>query len=479
MDNYLNRLNNRFLAGTLALGLIILFANVALAQEEPVNPTQQAIALFEQGQDAHAKGDFQKAVDLYDKALGLLPEFPEAEFQKGNAYLSLNKRSDAEAAFRRAMALREEWTLPIIALGTLLERRGEFVEAEKLLNKAIELDESSFPAYSALTELKLRTKAPPDVLDKLLVKIRVISAKANPGAAVFATQASLENALGDRGAAKKSIERALAIDPNCKPALYQKADIALAEHDLVLADNITKTIEDLDKGSEDVLAMRARVLLANGKSQDARTVLSTIASPSTTIKALIENIALTTEQSPEALEKILENDVKNPVVLGRLCSLYRLKDANKALDYCHRALEAEPSNIEPAIGYGAALVQAKRYEDAVTTLTRLKSVAPDNATIHANLATALFQLKRYPEAKIEYQWITSRNPVPPIAYYFLAICHDQLREYMDAGANYQLFLKSADAIQNKDEIDKVNLRLPVLEKEIKRQGGRSKNKSGT
>jgi hypothetical protein len=54
-----------------------------------------------------------------------------------------------------------------------------------------------------------------------------------------------------------------------------------------------------------------------------------------------------------------------------------------------------------------------------------------------------------------------------IAYYFLAIAHDNLGEYMDAMANYQQFLKLADATSNKLEIEKVNLRLPVLQKQIK------------
>jgi Flp pilus assembly protein TadD len=144
------------------------------------------------------------------------------------------------------------------------------------------------------------------------------------------------------------------------------------------------------------------------------------------------------------------------------------------LDYCKRALDAEPSNANHAIGYAAALVQAKRFDEAVSILQRLRLLMPENSTIRANLGTALFELKRFQEAKSEYEWLTAKQPVPPIAYYFLAICHDQLGEYLDAGANYNLFLKNADAVQNKLEIDKVKLRLPELEKQIKKSGGKSK-----
>ena len=68
---------------------------------------------------------------------------------------------------------------------------------------------------------------------------------------------------------------------------------------------------------------------------------------------------------------------------------------------------------------------------------------------------------------MEYQWITEKQPTTPIAFYFLAITHDYLAEYLDAMANYQQFLRIADADRNKLEIEKVNLRLPALHKQIK------------
>ena len=252
------------------VGVTLLFVDNASAQDEPAAPAQQAIEIFERAQDAHSKGDYQKAIELYDKALGVIPEFPEAEYQKGNAFASLKKPSDAETSYRRAMAIREDWTLPIVALGTLLERRGEYVESEKLLNKAIALDATSFPAFSALTELRLRTNAPVNVLTSLLAQVRIFASKVNAGPPAFTTQASLENAIGDRTAAKKSVERALGIDQQYRQALYLKADIALAENDIALADNVTKTIEQIDKDTEDAIVLRARVMLANGKTDDAQ-----------------------------------------------------------------------------------------------------------------------------------------------------------------------------------------------------------------
>jgi tetratricopeptide (TPR) repeat protein len=119
-------------------------------------------------------------------------------------------------------------------------------------------------------------------------------------------------------------------------------------------------------------------------------------------------------------------------------------------------------------------VQAKQFDGAQTVLRRILQVAPDNFTAHANLAITLFQLKRYAEAKTEYQWLVEKKPDLTIAYYFLGIIHDGLEEYLDSMANYQQFLKIADAAEFKLEIEKVNLRLPSLQKQIKEKKGKRK-----
>ena len=106
--------------------------------------------------------------------------------------------------------------------------------------------------------------------------------------------------------------------------------------------------------------------------------------------------------------------------MGKLCHLLRVENPPKALDYCKRAYDIEPSNLNHAVGFGAALVQAKQFENAVNLLRDILRITPENQTVHANLATALFQLKRYQEAIVEFHWLTEKQPDLPIAYYFLA-----------------------------------------------------------
>src|SRR4051812_28736744 len=67
------------------------------------------VKLFNQGQDAHEKGDLKTALKLYEEAIKAYPEFPEAEFQRGVALTALGRDPEAENAFRRALALRADW----------------------------------------------------------------------------------------------------------------------------------------------------------------------------------------------------------------------------------------------------------------------------------------------------------------------------------------------------------------------------------
>ena len=461
-------------AATLICAVICSIAsltqNVACQGED--DPSDEAISLFNKGQDSHEKGDLTGAIENYDKALKLVPDFPEAQLQRAYAYQSLGKLDDAEAAFRRAVDLREDWSLGLAGLGAVLVRKNNFVDAERFLSRAIELDELNFPAYAAMTELRLKTKAPPDTINSLLSRLRALTSKANPTASIWASRAAIESAVGDRKNAKASAARALELEPKNVFALSTAADISLLDHDSASAEILVKRLESLAPQSQSAKGLRARLLIEKGKTEEAITLLNSVEKPGQEILDLKKQIAAGSTSDIAELEKQLVSDANNSVILAKLCIGFRTVDPAKAIEYCRRASQADPQNIQPLIGYGAALVQAKRYDEAVVAFQRLLAIAPANSTARANLATALFQLKRYPEAKTEFRWLTDHQPDQAAAYYFLAIIHDQLTEFVDAAANYQQFLRLADPESSKLEIEKVNLRLPVVQKFIKEGKGK-------
>jgi tetratricopeptide (TPR) repeat protein len=455
-------------------GLAVVFgitAGTAAQDQENGDPQTDAVALFNRGQDEHASGHLAEAVAFYERALKLLPEFPEAEYQRGTALVSLGDRKRAEAAYRRAVELRPDWSLALASLGAFLVEERRFADAGPFLEKAIELDAQSFPALAALVELRLKTNASKAQLNELLLRIRPMTDKASPTGAIWAARGALEFAAGDLAAASISTRKALEIDPSNVTALVHSGELALLRHDPEAARAAAVRLEHVPAAGASAILLKAKVLELEGRTQAALDILATVKEPSPELAALRGRLGAKGQAASE-LEKMLASDPSNVAALGQLCSVLRAEDPPKALDYCKRASAAEPDNPSHVIGYAAALVQAKRYADAAVLLNKLLELEPANSTVHANLATALFQLKRYAEARNHFDWLIERKIGLPVAYFMVAICHDQLGEYLDAAANYHLFLAAADPEKNRLEIEKVNLRMPFIDKQLAKRGKR-------
>lgn len=458
-----------FFRFTLVIGLFCIFTIPAIYAQE-FDDMPDPVELFNRGQEAHQQGDLETALKLYGEALEIEPEFAEAEYQRATVFLQLNKPDEAEKSYRRALEIRENWTLAMSALGNLLVQKNRFAEAETLLTKAVKSSENNFPAYVALTDLRLKTKAAPEVLQNLLNEIKVLTLKANPTASIWLARAMLERALNDTASAKQSLKKAFEIDPKNKTALGESAEIALSEGDFETALQNAKTLVELSPGLISAKLFLANIYAGSGNFTEAGKILDSLDQSDAEVIRFRKSLTENGTDNIAELEKTLETEKNNTAVLARLCILTRKENPLKSLEYCKRAFELEPKNLNHAVGYAAALVQQKNYLQASELLYRLKEIAPDNFTLRANLATALFQSNRFQEAKIEYQWLTEKQPDLAIAYYFLGIVHDRLEEYLDAMANYQQFLRLANENTNKLEIDKVNLRLPILQKQIKKRG---------
>jgi len=464
---------NRLFALLLLFVLLPCLCSDAVAQDD--SKEGEAIALFNKGQDAHEKGELKTAIEFYEKAIKIIPEFPEAELQRGSALLLLGNVPEAENAYRRAVQLREDWSLALAQLGSLLVRRGKLDEAGSILKRAIDADPDNTPAWVALSSLKIKAKASEQDLREIYKKLAAMSAAAKPTAAIWAGRASLESALNERKAASFSATKALEIDPKDISMLALLASNAIADDDLSKANEWIKKIEAIEPSAAELQNLKVRSLLAAGKNEEALKLINSISDPSSDIIAIRSQLSVIAETDTAKLEKVLLSEPRNVAVLSRLCSLLRVTEPVRAMEFCRRASDAEPNKVDHAIGYGAAMLQAKQYAPAAALFQKLVGIAPDNYTVRANFATALFQLKRYNEAKAQFTWLTEKQPANAAAYFFLAVSHDELGEYPDAMANYQLFLKNADAKTNQLEIDKVNLRLPILQRQLDSGKGRKKN----
>lgn len=450
------------------------------------------VKLFEQGQNAHARADlvkdsaekiekYKRALEYYDEAIKVRPEFPEAEFQRANVLTSIGRLSEAERGFRRALDLRKNWSLPYSGLGALLVRLKREKEAEPILREAIRLDSQDELAIQALAGIRLNAG---DAKEALQLATRATAdGEATP--AIWFVRALAERSTGDNKAALVSLTHVLELEPQNFDALMERAEIRISEHEPVLED--IKTAEHLANGEKQKMARLAAAYEKTGMHDDAERVarsaglIEPAGAKSGNVIGTAEEINLANSGEPDksrdALEKLLKKNPDNAVLLARLGASYRTVDSTRSLSLYRRALELEPANADFATGYSSALVQARRFADAVTVLRKVVLTAPGNYAAHANLATALYELKLFPEALVQYEWLLQNKPDLTVAHYFIATAHDNLGEYKQALASYETFLAHADSSANQLEIEKVKLRLPSLRRQVQRGEG-AKQKSG-
>jgi len=442
--------------------------NLFAQQTEEIS-NDDPVKLFNLGQDAQEKGELRKAIQFYEKALDIFAEFPEAEYQRAVAFLALNDLDKAEQGFRKAIELRQDWTLPRTMLGLVLFRKNNLDEAEKVLKKTIELDEQNPVAYSTLAQIRIKKivegQETPESLKELYPKIKNFSEKGN--ANLWAIRGSIERFLNDKESAKNSLNRALQIDSMNALAISELAEIFILEGNVEQAKFQLENLKRILPDALETKLLAARVYALQGEVNKALEIIDSLPDSNPNVKAIKEKIELQRSSDVTTLENQLKKDPENKIVLSRLCYLTRLSSPAKSVQYCQKLLLMEPENLDYAVAYGAALVQAKKFEEAVDVLQKVLNRSPENYVARANLATSFFQLKRYREAKREYLWLVSKKPESAVAYYFLAVTQDNLGEYLDAIFSYQRFLQLADPEKHKLEIEAVNFRLPVLQRRIK------------
>jgi Flp pilus assembly protein TadD len=123
-----------------------------LAKNTTSPPTghKAAFDLYKSGREQFSAGNIAGAIQSYQQALEIEPNFADAHLSLGHAYLRLKKNQEAIKAFKEATRINPEMDEAFYGLGLEYFRAGKMKDAAQAFKKAVNLRPSMAKAHYGL-----------------------------------------------------------------------------------------------------------------------------------------------------------------------------------------------------------------------------------------------------------------------------------------------------------------------------------------
>ncbi len=161
----------------------------------------------------------QGALEDFQSAIAAAPEYYEAYYQVGMAYISLGKRDDAETSFRKSIELSsDKYCEADVGLGTLLLDRLDFAQGEKTIRRGVELNPDNWLGQYELGRALLSQ----DRLAEALKSADQAKSLAPSAAIVYRLLSNIHLRQKDYPALLADIDTYIKLDPNSAAGIRAK-----------------------------------------------------------------------------------------------------------------------------------------------------------------------------------------------------------------------------------------------------------------
>ena len=330
------------------------------------------------GLSLQALNRLEEALENYDRALILHPEYAEALFNRGVALQKLRRLEEAVKSYDRAVVVRPSYAEALCNRGVALQELGRFADAIKSYDRALVVRPNFVEALSNRGNALKAVKRLEDALESYDQALRLrpdyVEVLYNRGNALKELK-RLDDAV-------ESYDRAISVCPNYVEALFNRGN-ALEE---------LGRLEDALKSYDRAVAVRADFAEA-------------LSNRGNTLKALgrfeeaLESYDRGLAAHPEHAETLYNRGVL-------LQELQRFPDAVESYD---RALALRPHHAEALSNRGGALQELRRFADALASYNRALAIRPDYAEAQWNKALLLLLNGSFADGWLAYE---SRRRMP-------------------------------------------------------------------
>jgi putative PEP-CTERM system TPR-repeat lipoprotein len=384
----------------------------------------------------NGKPDFILALTLiqyrrWDKALAALraldaksPNNPVVKNMIGATHLGKGDKVAARKAFDEALAIKKDFFPAIANLARIDLSENKFAAAKERFTAVLKHDPKDMQAMMALARFAQMEKKPKESADWLIK-----AANANPKlalprvqlAAYYISQKDEKNALkyaaeaaaiapndadavdllgfsqmlnGDINSAIKTLRHGVDVAPRSAPIRYRLGTALFVARDRSAAETSWRAALQADPNFVPALESLALVELRRGKVAEAERHAKRLQklAPKSTVGLELEATALTQQRRfPAAAalyERILAESPSEEVAMSLYMAQARAGNFARADAVLQKWVADHPKHIEARTLWADALMQMKRFKDAITEYNTLLQLDPRNAVALTNLPWA-------------------------------------------------------------------------------------------
>jgi tetratricopeptide (TPR) repeat protein len=331
------------------------------------NPTQ-ADALHLSAIAFMRVGQFDRAAELFERALMITPEDPNLHMNLAQLHLYKGELATAKDGFKAASMLNPNLSAAHASLGNLAAIGGDRSGASELFLTALRADANSLPALLGRGHLLLDEGNVQEAL-KVGEKVCKIAPRDARSQLLFG-RALL--ASGQTAFAKQAISNATAIKPNFAAAHILLARAHLSANDLAAADAAIQTAAQLAPNELTMLLVRAELYMRSNRA----------------------------DLSAQDLEAVLHQQPEHEGAFRARIGLHlRAGEVDIALSKLKEACLAQPQNWMLHHQYIGTLLELNQVDEALAQSLSWTVRAPDFAPAWMHLAAVEESQNRLDQAR--------------------------------------------------------------------------------